>query len=68
MNSKTYWCKKDNNLFVIEEDAIGWYLIVYPNSNKTSSSEDYLLDTLDEAFLEAKSRFKISKELWQTGN
>lgn len=62
---KKYWCKKDNSSYVIEEDLVGWYLIVYNNQNANKSSEDYLFDTLADALFEAEDRFGISKNKWK---
>jgi hypothetical protein len=42
------------------DENVGFYLVVYPlDSNK--SIADYLCDSLDEAFLEAESRYKIKR-------
>ena len=43
---------------MIEEDLVGWYLIVYENNH---SSQDYLFDTFDEAVIEAENRHGIAK-------
>lgn len=57
--------KKNGSLFVIEEDIVGWYLIVYKNAETNVSSEDFLLDTKDDAFLEANERFGIPRDAWE---
>lgn len=65
MNSKKYrkyTYKKDHSFFVIEEDTVGWYLIIYCESK---SSNDYLFDTLEEALFEAENKFNIPKNEWQ---
>ncbi|GAB4194277.1 MAG: hypothetical protein Tsb0015_17280 [Simkaniaceae bacterium] len=62
MSNKKYWYQKKGVTYVLEEDLVGWYLIIY--KNKTSSSEDYLFDTLDEALFEAEDRFDIPKNSW----
>lgn len=49
---------------VIEEDLVGYYLIVYKDPTSTVSDEDYLLDTLEDAFQEAQERFGVSKIQW----
>jgi hypothetical protein len=57
---------KDTSLkVVIEEDIIGFYLIVYKDPLSTISTEDYLLDNLEDALKEAKELFGISIEQWQ---
>ena len=50
---------------IIEEDSVGFYLVVYKDLTSTKSNEDQLFDSLDEAFEEAKNRFGISKNEWQ---
>lgn len=63
-----YLYVNDNLKLVIEEDIVGFYLIVYSNPFSEKSSADYLLDSLDDAFNEAKRRFKISREEWKSYN
>lgn len=60
---KKFEYRKNNTYYVIEEDLVGWYLIVYKNIHE--SSEDYLLDTLEDAMLEAEERFSIPKNSWK---
>lgn len=62
---KKYLCQKDNARYEIDEDLVGWYLIAYPDLHTTQSSEDYLLDSLDDAFVEAEYRYNISRTLWK---
>ena len=62
---KKFFAKKNDLLFVIEEDTVGWYLIVYKSSDQNTSSEDYLLDTLEDAVLEANERYGISTSAWE---
>lgn len=57
MNSKKfkkYRYEKDNLSFEIEEDLVGWYLFVYRDQNSHKAFEDYLLDSMEAAFFEAK--------------
>ena len=58
-----YLYKNDFIKLVIEEDIVGFYLIVYKLESE-KSNEDYLIDSLDDAFLEAQDKFGISKEQW----
>jgi hypothetical protein len=62
---KRYHFQKGNSSYVIEEDLVGWYLIVYNIKNADKSSEDYLFDTLEDALFEAEERFGISKNEWK---
>ena len=55
---------KNDSLKFIEEDTVGYYLIVYNDPNSENSNKDYLVDSLEEAFQEAKEKFGISKEQW----
>ena len=56
---------KSNRKYRIEEDEnVGFYLIVY-NLETSSSIADYLCDTLEETFLEARERFSINDDQWQ---
>ena len=61
---KKYWNRKDNSFYKIEEDFVGWYLIVCDSKNTDRSSRDYLFDTFEEALCEAKDRFGIPKNDW----
>jgi hypothetical protein len=60
-----YLYKNDYLKLVIEEDIVGFYLIVYNNPQSEKSSEDYLVDSLEDAFQEAKERFGVSSEQWE---
>ena len=60
-NWRKYQCQKDGVSYLIEEDLVGWYLIVYQNNR---SSQDCLLDTLEDAFLKAEQKFAIPRILW----
>lgn len=62
-NFKKFECKKNDIYYVIEEDLVGWYLIVY--NNKNESSKDYLFDTLEDAMFEAEDKFSIHKNNWK---
>lgn len=64
-NNMLKFSYKNNFLkLVIEEDVIGYYLIVYEDPYSIVSKEDYLVDSLDEAFKEAKEKFGVSKDQW----
>jgi len=64
-NFKKFECKKNNMYYVIEEDLVGWYLIVYNDKNKNGSAKDYLFDTLEDAMFEAEDKFSIPKNRWK---
>ena len=49
---------------LIEEDFVGYYLIIYNDPQSLRSDEDYLLDSLEEAFDEAEQRFGVVKNQW----
>lgn len=55
----------DNIKLIIEEDIVGFYLIVFKNPISQKSNEDYLVDSLDDAFKEAKDRFGILRNQWK---
>lgn len=62
MNKYLY---KSNNLkLLIEEDLVGFYLIIYPDPHSEKSSEDYLFDSLEDVLRVAESKFGISKKQW----
>lgn len=65
VNSMKYFYKNDNIKLIIEEDGIGFYLIVYKNPSSLQSTEDYLLDTLQEAFQQAQEKFGIPQAKWK---
>jgi len=50
---------------VINQDLVGFYLIVYENPSSLTSTSDYLLDTLEEAFQEAQDRFGVLASQWK---
>ena len=62
---KKFEYRNCNTYYVIEEDLVGWYLIVYNNKNTKESSEDHLFDTLEDAMLEGEDRFSIPKNGWR---
>jgi len=62
--SKKYWRQKGETSYVIEEDLVGWYFIIYKN-HTNKSSEDYLFDTLEDILFEAEDRFGIPKNSWK---
>ena len=49
---------------IIEKDVLGFYLIVYNDPNAEISNEDYLFDSLEEAFLESKEKFGVAIDQW----
>lgn len=61
-NFEKYLLKKNGVIYAIEEDLVGWYLIVYKDN---TSSMDFLFDTLEDAFFEAEERFGIKKTEWK---
>jgi hypothetical protein len=62
---KKFEYRENNKYYVIEEDLVGWYLIVYDDKHTDESSEDHLLDTLEDAMLEADERFGIPTSRWK---
>ncbi len=56
--------EKDSLKLIIEEDTIGFYLIVHDDTQSEKSTKDYLVDTLEEAFQTAHKQFAISKDQW----
>jgi len=65
MNYLKYVYKSNSLKLVIEEDIIGFYLTIYNDPQSEQSSEDYLVDSLEEAFSEAEERFGISIKQWK---
>lgn len=64
-NCMTKFYYKDKDLkFLIDEDVIGYYLIIYKDPNSEISSQDYVFDSLEDAFQEAEEKFGVKKELW----
>ena len=57
--------RENNTYYVIEEDLVGWCLIVYNDKNTNISSEDHLFDTLEDALFEGEERFNIPKNSWK---
>ena len=53
---------------VIEEDTVGFYLIIYRDPLSEKSDEDYLFDSLEDAFREAKDKFGIARNQWRLIN
>jgi hypothetical protein len=62
---RNYWCQKDGARYEIDEDLVGWYLIYYKDQNSKKSSEDYLCNSLEEAFTKAQRRYDVPREAWQ---
>lgn len=65
MNYLKYVHKSDSLKLIIEEDVIGFYLVVYNDPHSEKSSEDYLVDSLEEAFQDAKEKFGVLSEQWE---
>ena len=68
MRYKELFCSGEENSFAIKEDTVGWYLIVYDSINSIESdvsTEDYLLDTLEDAFEMAYKKFGVYKSAWK---
>lgn len=65
MNYQKYFYRSDFIKLIIEEDVVGYYLIVYYNPNSIESNEDYLVDSLEEAFKEAEERFGVLSQQWE---
>jgi len=64
MTFSKYIYSKNNLKMLIEEDFVGYYLIIYNDPQSLRSDEDYLLDSLEEAFDEAEQRFGVVKNQW----
>ncbi|MFZ4773476.1 MAG: hypothetical protein ACOYK9_05745 [Chlamydiia bacterium] len=64
MINKKFQFIKDGKLYLIEEDVVGWYLIVYEDKAHNKSLEDYLVDTFEEAIFEAEDKFGIKRTDW----
>lgn len=56
--------KKETNL-LIEEDSIGYYLYVFDPFDPRDCTQDYLLDSLADAFKEAEKRFGVKEAEWK---
>lgn len=57
---------KERSLFLaIEEDVVGWYLIVYSNESRNGTKADYLQDTLQDVIGEAEERFGVAESQWK---
>jgi hypothetical protein len=50
---------------VIEEDIVGFYLIIYRDPKSTKSDEDYLVNSLEDAFKQAEEDFGVSSDQWK---
>ena len=66
MTYSKYIFTNDTLKLVIDEDIVGYYLIVYKDPYSEKSNEDYLLDSLEDAFEEAKEKFGITREQWKS--
>jgi hypothetical protein len=59
------YCYKDTNMKVyIEEDSVGYYVVMYSDPSSQRSNADYLVDSLEEAFTFAEEKFGILKTQW----
>ncbi len=57
------YCYSNKKLkLIVEEDIVGFYLIVFKDPVSNISCADYLVDSLEEAFNEAKRKFGISRD------
>jgi hypothetical protein len=65
MDYKKYIFRGEDKNLIIEEDKIGWYLIVYHKDDFEKSEEDYLIDSLEDAYKEAEERFGVLKNQWE---
>ncbi len=63
--SKKFRCQKGSTIYVIEEDSVGWYLMVYSEKNTPKSSSDFLFDSLEDAIFEAEDRFDVARDSWE---
>jgi 5-bromo-4-chloroindolyl phosphate hydrolysis protein len=50
---------------LINSDTVGYYLIIYKNPHSLNSTEDYLYDSLDDAFQAAEEKFHVPKTQWK---
>lgn len=62
---RSLFCETKDKFFVLNEDIVGWYLIVYKDKTKSVSIEDHLLDSYEDAIDFAKEDFNISKTDWK---
>ena len=60
-----YFYNNDSINCIIEEDDVGFYLIVYDHQNPGRSIADYLFDSLEDVFQAAKEKFGILQAQWQ---
>ena len=64
MKDSRYTYEDEKLRLIIEEDVVGYYLVVFDKNNSSTSVADYLLDTLEEAFVFADNKFKVSRSQW----
>lgn len=50
-------------LEIIEDENVGFYLIVYEGNNARSIA-DHLCDTLDAAYRQAEKDYEVSRASW----
>jgi len=62
MNYQKYFYENNEIKLIIEEDVVGFYLIIYKQDAPHQSINDYLLDSLEQAFKVAKDKFGVSIE------
>lgn len=63
---KKYICREDSSTYFIEEDPAGWYLFAYKKKASDKASEDFLLDTFEDALFEAETRYHIPRDSWKS--
>lgn len=64
-NSLEYIYKGTDKTYLIKEDIVGFYLIIYENRNLEKSIEDHLFDSLDDAFQAVEEKFGILRSEWK---
>ena len=62
---KRYLSQKKGKFFSLEEDLVGWYLIVYEDKELKKSIEDHLLDSYEDAIEIANEKFHVKKDDWK---
>ena len=61
---KLFYETKDA-FYELDEDVVGWYLIVYKDKSKNLSIEDHLFDSYENALQVAKEDFNIPEDKWR---
>lgn len=65
MNYLKYIYETKNIKLIIEEDIVGFYIIVYNDPSSMQSNADYLQDTFDDAFSFSERKFGVKKDQWK---